>query len=371
MLVLFFSRVVGIAQNISGVIVRMDNGKSIPFVSISIEGTTLGTVSDFEGVFDLEVLSEYENGQLIISCVGFIDKKVGIKNVFEKDNIIIKLEASSVDIDEVVVEQKSLQPYTIIKKAISSVKNNYLNVPYNYKLYYSNIDKTKNKQDIKREAIVLMYDEMAYKQASVYKTFKSINYMFLHSKRNFEVKYLNDGNTNIDNLLEFDIVRHRCNILDVSRVYDYEIAIKDEIVYKGDSVWVLSYSSKKPNFVSTGDFSANFYSGEIFVKKSDYAILYNKTTVKNGNLSKISRNIYVNPAKIKEPATYNFEVYYKQKDKHYVLDKIYYKLNFVNISRESSLQVLEVFVEKPHVVASRDYYEDLEFDRVFWNSFRY
>jgi len=207
-IVFVFISVSMFGQNISGVVINEDNGKPIPFVSLAIEGTTLGTVSDFEGVFDFEVLSEYENGQLIISCVGFKEKTIGIKDIFEKKDVVIKLKSSSVDIDEVVVEQKSLFPYTILKNAIGNIKENYINVPYNYEFYYSNIDKFKNDKELKRELIVLLYDDNGYSRTSVYKTFKSINYMFKQSKRNFDVKYLNDGNTNIDNLLEFDIVRH-------------------------------------------------------------------------------------------------------------------------------------------------------------------
>jgi len=369
-LFVFFS-VNSIAQNISGKVINTESEKAIPFSSIAIEGTTLGTVTDFKGSFDFKIPEKYIKNKIVVSCVGFKEKRINIIDIFGNNYLQIKLEASSIDIDEVVVKQKSLFPYTIIKKAISSISNNYINIPYNYKLYYSNIDKIKENKVLKREAIVLMYDSNGYHKTSVYETFKSINYMFMYSKRNFDIKYLNDGNTNIDDLLEFDIVRHNSNILDKNRVYDFDIAIKDEINYKGSDVWVLSYSSKKPNFISTGDFSAFFYSGEIFIKKDDYAVLYNKTTVKCSNHSNISRNIYVNKKKDKKNAVYNFEVYYKQQKKYYVLDKIDYKINYDNLNQESKIKVLKLYVQKPTIVGSRDYYEDLDFDKFFWTSFKH
>jgi len=357
-------------QDISGKVLKESDGKAIPFVSISIEGTTLGTVSDFEGVFNFEIPEEFYNNKILVSCVGFEENKIDIIDALRTDKLIIKLKSSSVDIDEVVVEQKSLYPYTILKNAINSISKNYINVPYNYEFYYSNTDKTKNKT-LKREAIVLMYDGTGYKRTGIYETFKSVNYMFMQSKRNFGVKYLNDGNTNIDDLLEFDIVRHRGNILDESRIYDYDLVIKDEINFKGDSVWVLSYSSKKTDFVSSGDFSSNFYSGEIFIKKGDYAVLYNKTTVKSSNYSIVGRNIYDNGKKGKKRATYNFETSYKQQKSYYTLDKIDYKLNYDNLNRESIIDILKIFIEKPHAVSSRDYYEDLDFDKAFWYNFKH
>jgi len=166
-------------------------------------------------------------------------------------------------------------------------------------------------------------------------------------------------------------IRHTGNILDKERIYDYDIAIKDNIIYKGDSVWVLSYTSKKPSFISTGSYYANFYSGEIFIKKSNYAVLYNKTTVKCNHFSRISRNLYVNDKQNKENAICNFEVFYKQQKAYYILDKIEYNLSNGNLNRESKIKVLKLYTEKPHKIDSRVYYEDLDFDKSFWNSFKH
>ncbi len=231
----------------------------------------------------------------------------------------------------------------------------------------------------KRESIILMSDAKGYYKTSVYKTFKDINYRFLQSKRNFEVTYIEESNTNVDNLLEFDIARHPNNVLNTIRLYDFEVAIKDEITYKGELVWVLTYSSKSPDFISSGDFHANFYSGEIFISKDDYAVLYNKTTVKTGNQSKLTRNLYVKPStnKIKN-AVYNFEVFYKKHGESYALDKIDYKIDYSYtenddaqiLTTESSLAVIKVITEKPHILDTREYYENLDLDEVFWAEFK-
>ena len=367
------------SQNISGKVVRTDNEKSIPFASVAIEGTTLGMVTNFEGLFNLDISADYINSKLIVSCIGFKEQKFDIIDIYGNNNLTIRLESTNVEIDEVVVEQKSLLPYTILKKAIHFIKDNNLDQAYNYEFYYLNKDIKRNDEVRKRESTILMSDNVGYNKTSVYKSFKDINYRFLESKRNFEVKYISDGNTNVDKLLEFDIARHSNNILNKDRLYDYEVVIKDEITYKGESVWVISYSCNKSSLFSSGDFHANFYSGEIFINKEDYAVIYNKTTVKSDNQSKLARNLYVKPFENKlKNAFYNYEVFYKKQEEGYVLDKIDYKIDYSYsekedeqvISTESSLSVIQVITEKPQILDSRSYYEDLDFDKTFWAEFQ-
>ncbi len=368
------------SQNISGKVVQTDNEKSIPFASVAIEGTTLGMVTNFEGLFNLDISADYINSKLIVSCIGFEEQKFDIIDIYGNNNLIIRLESTNVEIDEVVVEQKSLLPYTILKKAIHFIKDNNLDQAYNYELYYLNKDVRRDNKVLKREAVILMSDCKGYYKTSVYKTFKDINYKFLESNRNFDVISIEDGNTNIDNLLEFDIARHSNNILNKDRLYDYEVVIKDEITYKGESVWVLSYSCNKPNLFSSGDFHANFYSGEIFINKDDYAVMYNKATVKSDNQSKLARDLYVKPLSNKLQNTfYKYEVLYKKENEYYALDKISYKIDYNYkknddtqiLSRESSLSVIKIITQEPHILDSRSYYEDNNTDLSFWKNFKY
>lgn len=368
------------SQIIGGKVVQIHDQKSIPYTTLAIEGTTLGIVTDFDGNFVFDFPKKHLTGNLIVTCIGYKDKTIELRRISGRLDIVIELESTNVEIEEVVVEKKSLLPYSIVKKAVDAAYMNYISKAYNYELYYKNIDKTSDKKDFEREAIVLLHDKKGYRPTSVYNTFKEINYRFLQSKRNFEINNLNSGNTNIDDLLEFDIARHQANILDKRRIYDFDIVIKDEIIYKGDSVWVLAYLCNKPGLIHTGDFSAETYSGEIFIKKKDYAVLYNNTVVTTNNPSSLSRNLYVDKkgkaSNIKN-ASYSFEVYYKKDVSSYVLDKIIYKVSFVYkksekrqvLDSESELRVLNVNTESPQELDIRDYFEDVEFDSEIWSGF--
>ncbi|PHS52407.1 MAG: TonB-dependent receptor [Lutibacter sp.] len=80
---------------VSGTVSDTD-GQPLPGVSITIEGTTRGTITDFDGKYNLKVeLSD----NLIFSYVGFNDKKLQMDGTKTFDVVLV----SGVSLDEVVV----------------------------------------------------------------------------------------------------------------------------------------------------------------------------------------------------------------------------------------------------------------------------
>jgi TonB-linked SusC/RagA family outer membrane protein len=73
-------------------------GEPIPGVNISIKGTTIGTITDLDGSFQLAI-SDPQTAVLVISFIGFTDveQAVGTQTVFN-----IKLEENSIGLNEVV-----------------------------------------------------------------------------------------------------------------------------------------------------------------------------------------------------------------------------------------------------------------------------
>lgn len=77
--------------------VKDENGLTLPGVSISIKGTTTGTVTDIEGNFTIEV---QVNDILVVSFVG-LETQEFVVTTADQYNIVLK--SSSVDVDEVIV----------------------------------------------------------------------------------------------------------------------------------------------------------------------------------------------------------------------------------------------------------------------------
>nr|WP_319266623.1 SusC/RagA family TonB-linked outer membrane protein [uncultured Draconibacterium sp.] len=84
-------------KSITGTVTSSDDGMGIPGVSVSVKGTTIGTVTNLDGVYQMEVPADA--AALIFSFVGMKTQEVEISG----SSIDVVMEADLVGLDEVVV----------------------------------------------------------------------------------------------------------------------------------------------------------------------------------------------------------------------------------------------------------------------------
>ena len=132
MALLFFSQLI-FAQGttVTGTVTASDTKESLPGVSVVLDGTTKGTVTDLDGKYSIEV--EGEDPYLVFSYIGMTTQKVQVGG---QTSIDIQL-ASGVDLDEFVVtalgisrEKKSLGYATqeVSGDEVSTIKrDNFIN----------------------------------------------------------------------------------------------------------------------------------------------------------------------------------------------------------------------------------------------------
>lgn len=99
-LLLFMGNLAANAQtrNITGKVTSVEDGMPIPGVSISVKGTTLGTITNINGEFELKAPDDSK--ELLVSFIGMKNQTVAITGASHYD---ISLEADLIGIDEVVV----------------------------------------------------------------------------------------------------------------------------------------------------------------------------------------------------------------------------------------------------------------------------
>ncbi len=103
-------------KTVKGTVVDAAN-LPIPGVTITIKGTTLGTITGAEGDFTLENVPD--NAILVFSFIGMKSQEV---SVLGKTEIDVKMETEITDIDEVVVVGYGVQKKSNVTGAISQVK---------------------------------------------------------------------------------------------------------------------------------------------------------------------------------------------------------------------------------------------------------
>src|SRR5690606_2022753 len=103
-------------RTVSGTITD-NNGESLIGASILVKGTTVGTVTDFDGNFSLSVPDG--SNTLVISYTGYTTQEVNVAN---QTVVSIVLEPSSLILDEVVVTGYSTELKREVTSSITSVK---------------------------------------------------------------------------------------------------------------------------------------------------------------------------------------------------------------------------------------------------------
>jgi|688.fasta_scaffold228854_2 hypothetical protein len=92
---------------LSGIIKH--GGSPLPYSTIGIRKTTLGTISDAEGKFKLNIPKALFNEILTVSYVGYEDKNISILDIDNATELIVELNENITELKEVVVSAKPLK----------------------------------------------------------------------------------------------------------------------------------------------------------------------------------------------------------------------------------------------------------------------
>ncbi|MEI8113363.1 MAG: SusC/RagA family TonB-linked outer membrane protein [Bacteroidia bacterium] len=85
-------------KEITGKVSSSDDGGGIPGVTVSVKGTTLGTVTDMDGKFKLKVPQDAKT--MVFSFVGMTTQEIAIGN---QSTVNVKLASENISVDEVIV----------------------------------------------------------------------------------------------------------------------------------------------------------------------------------------------------------------------------------------------------------------------------
>ncbi|WP_372949312.1 carboxypeptidase-like regulatory domain-containing protein [Mariniphaga sp.] len=103
-------------KDITGTVTDAATGEPLPGVSIVISGTTMGTISDFDGNFSITVPEE--NNQLEFSMIGYSRKAVALDGV---TMLNVTLQESTTALEEIVVTGYSTQSRAEMTTSISKL----------------------------------------------------------------------------------------------------------------------------------------------------------------------------------------------------------------------------------------------------------
>ncbi|WP_298320054.1 carboxypeptidase-like regulatory domain-containing protein [uncultured Aquimarina sp.] len=122
----------------------LDKGtkEPLPFTNVIIEGTSIGTITNEKGEFELTLTKNYSTNTVIFSFVGYQNTAIPVKQ-FKNPEKLIYLETASTSLEEIVVTVKNKYK-ELVDEAITLIPKNYAQEPVNLEAYYRELTKIDN-----------------------------------------------------------------------------------------------------------------------------------------------------------------------------------------------------------------------------------
>jgi hypothetical protein len=111
--VLMSSNVLIFGQQISGTVFEKNSDMPVEYVNIGIVGKNVGTVSDRNGKYTLQINPEYKNDTLRFSSIGYHSYSVKVSDFINLNNGNVRLEKRLYDLTEVIVRPKKVKQKTL------------------------------------------------------------------------------------------------------------------------------------------------------------------------------------------------------------------------------------------------------------------
>ncbi|MFT6513736.1 MAG: hypothetical protein ACJAX1_002316, partial [Neolewinella sp.] len=109
------------ARTVSGQIVDADDGMSLPGVTIMVENSISGTITDVDGNFTLEIPSPQT--VLIISYIGMEEQRITVGN---QQNLAISMAPANNVLDEIIVVGYGSQKRVNLSGAVDNIQTEQL-----------------------------------------------------------------------------------------------------------------------------------------------------------------------------------------------------------------------------------------------------
>lgn len=134
---------VSVAQNnkvISGEVLDAKSNKALPFTNIVFAGKNVGTVTNAEGRFSININGSSLKDTIIFSFLGYDTVKKTVEELFANSTVYLK--ENSIELNVITVRSEKLEAKEIIKRVHDNYSKNYPDYNFRRKIYYHHDLKT-------------------------------------------------------------------------------------------------------------------------------------------------------------------------------------------------------------------------------------
>ncbi len=267
-------------QKVEGRVVDRETGSPIPFASIGILGTAMGTSSNLDGEFTLLIP---EGASIKVSCVGYVSLMVSSPD----DMKVIRLIPFTIELNEIVVTHRPINARRVVQRALASTGRNYPNQSFLQQFFYRHYCKDDSVYGRLIEAFVDVWKHQGYKPFRKQAGDKE-EIRVTHLRRSLDNTLAAQGHPpiSIKSALQADVVAYQTleknqylNLYaEVSNLKadfeNYTFRFEGITAFDGGDVYKISYTYKEDSIATTsGYIRAPRARGMLYISTDNYAIV--------------------------------------------------------------------------------------------------
>lgn len=301
---------------LEGNIIDVATRKPLANASVSIKGTSIGSVANSNGDYRLSIPDSLSNQVIRFSHIGFQTKEVDI-DVLKQQKCTIELQEYITTLQEIVIRMTN--PLQLLKEMRKHMKSNYSQTPYRETTFY--------REGVDNNDRFVRLSEGVF---NIYKPQYS-------SHETEQVKLLKKRNISPENTKDSIVAKIKagieaCMMLDIikSSPEFMELSNDDYNYYSTGFTTIDNRSAHTIYFEQKHNITDPLCCGELYIDTENYALLgakfgINPRYVELASdifIEKKSKSINITPQKI------SYNVSYKQIGDHYYVNYVRGDLNF-------------------------------------------
>ena len=296
---LIITRVEPKPAKFSGRVVEKDGKTPVPYASITIDETYIGTMTNREGYFDLTIPAKYRNKNIAVGSLGYKQQILSLKEI--EKNVLIKLQNESFSLREILV--KPADPIAILRQFRENIEKNYTIDPQLMVTFYRETARQDGSYVGVWEAVMEIlkppYDESYPERVRFIKGRKAD----LNRKPKEIFLKVQGGPLGINSL---DVVKNPETFLDPEYQYLYQYRFEQPEMINGRITWIIRFDR-----LAETDFPC--FNGRIWIDADSYALVgaeysYDKKSLKINGQSFIQKEPFGFDTR---PETVEYSVHYR------------------------------------------------------------
>jgi hypothetical protein len=244
-----------------GRVVDKRSGKDLPFATIALLGTSLGSISNQQGEFSFKIPLDLPDPMVMVSYMGYRSNMLPVSYPIE-DQLIVEMEKELIPLQEVIIRYSD--PAKLLQEAIRRIPENYLDDHATMTAFY--------RESVKRNDHYMVYSEAVLDVAKApYASLASSDHIGIVKRRKITDVTVEDTlfvklRSGITTSMSLDVIKNKPDFLLDDFQERYNLEFTDMMTFGDRMVYVISFKQKR-------EIQDLLFKGQVYLDQETLAVL--------------------------------------------------------------------------------------------------